>query len=476
MFNSIKIAYFLGIGGIGMSAIARFLNTMGIAVYGYDRTPTALTNELINEGITIHFDDDVALIPNAVLEAQRDELLIIVTPAIPHDHKEYNYFKAQQYIIKKRAEVLGQITRVAYSAAVAGTHGKTTTSTLLTHILKHSGYDVTAFLGGVAKNYNSNHIVSHSNQWKNKDCTSYNTKVDVLLPIVVEADEYDRSFLTLFPDIAIITSVDPDHLDIYGDDSHLKESFTLFTKQIKENGTLISKKGLQFAPELKPNVQAYHYALNTECDFYAANIRIEQGKYKFDIKSSIENINNVCLGLPGLHNVENAIAAVAAAQIMGVLPFSIKEALESFQGVHRRFDYIINTPNLVYIDDYAHHPEEIKACVHSLKELFPLKKITGIFQPHLYSRTRDFATEFSESLSLLDEVILMDIYPARELPIEGVSSAMLLNNITSPEKSLMGRDQILELFKNKKPEVLVTIGAGDIDQMVETLEKVLTHV
>lgn len=473
--HQLKQAYFIGIGGIGMSAIARYFNALGIAVSGYDKTPTSLTETLQKEGIKIHFEDNVNLIEKSLFEVPKSEVLVVITPAIPKDHKEYNFLREHDFIIKKRSEVLGMITQNTYTAAVAGTHGKTTTSTILTHILKSSGYDVTAFLGGIAKNYNNNFIAGSEFKEDNANSPRVKFKMDVLSPTVVEADEYDRSFLTLHPDVAIVTSVDPDHLDIYGDDQQLKESFRLFTSQVKSRGSLITKTGLNYRLAQASDVKVYKYALEAHADFFAYDIKIHEGKYWFNVNSCIENISEVCLGLPGLHNVENAVAAIAAAQIMGVLPLDIKKALKNFEGVHRRFDYRINTKDFVYIDDYAHHPEEIKACLNSIKQLYPGKKITGIFQPHLFSRTRDFAKGFSESLSILDEVILMDIYPARELPIPGVSSAMLLNDITCRQKQILNAAEILNYLPQHQPEVLVTIGAGDIDQLVLPIEKLFTH-
>jgi UDP-N-acetylmuramate--alanine ligase len=475
VINHIKKAYFIGIGGIGMSAIARYFNTIGIAVSGYDKTPTSLTNALIKEGIDIHFEDDINLIDASFFKLPKEEVLVVITPAIPKNHKELNFFEDNNYELKKRAEVLGMITESTYTAAVAGTHGKTTTSTILTHILKSSGYDVTAFLGGIAKNYENNFIAG-SNISAESASKTVRFKMDVLAPTVVEADEYDRSFLTLHPDVAIVTSVDADHLDIYGDDAQLKESFKLFTSLIKSRGALVTKLGLKYQLANTNDVKVYHYDLEKQTDFFAHDIKIEEGKYKFNISSCIEHINDIYFGLPGLHNVENAIAAIAAAQIMGVLPIDIKKSLKTFTGVNRRFDYRINTSNFVYIDDYAHHPEEIKACINSIKHLYPNRKITGIFQPHLYSRTRDFAEGFSSSLSLLDEVILMDIYPARELPIEGVTSTMLLNNITCKQKQLLNANEILEYIQLNRPEVLVTLGAGDIDQLVAPIEKLFSNV
>jgi UDP-N-acetylmuramate--alanine ligase len=475
VIHQIKQVYFIGIGGIGMSAIARYFNTLGIFVSGYDKTPTPLTDALINEGIKIHFSDDVNLIERTFIQRPKSETLIVITPAIPKNHKEYNFFRENDFVIKKRSEVLGMITESTFTAAVAGTHGKTTTSTILTHILKSSGYDVTAFLGGIAKNYNSNFIAGNSIHDGSELTDRVKFKMDVLTPTVVEADEYDRSFLTLHPDVAIVTSVDPDHLDIYGDDKQLKESFKLFTSQIVSRGTLITKSGLNYQLAHASDVKIYKYALETHADFFAYGIKIHEGKYHFNLNSCIENITDISFGLPGLHNVENAVAAIAAAQVMGVLPLDIKKSLKEFKGVNRRFDYRMNTKDFIYIDDYAHHPEEIKACINSIKQLYPGKKITGIFQPHLYSRTRDFALEFSKSLSLLDEVILMEIYPARELPIAGVSAAMLLNDIKCEFKKVMNAHEILNYLQEHRPELLVTIGAGDIDQLVLPIEKLFTH-
>ena len=475
MIHHLKYAYFIGIGGIGMSAIARYFHSIGIAVSGYDKTPTSLTDSLIKEGIQVHFDDNVDSISNDLIQGNKNEVLIVVTPAIPANHSEYNYFKAQQFTIKKRAEVLGMITQSTFNAAVAGTHGKTTTSCMLTHILKHSGYDVTAFLGGISKNYNTNFIAGNQINSGVINHLSDQESAHTLAPVVVEADEYDRSFLTLHPDIAIVTSVDSDHLDIYGNANSLKESFGLFTAQVKSKGSLITKAGLSYQPICTNDVQIYHYAVNQLADFSATEIKIVDGTYTFKLNSCIENIDHIELGLPGLHNVENSVAAIAAAQIMGVSASHIQQSLASFTGVNRRFDIRFKTTNFVYIDDYAHHPEEIKAFVNSVKQLFPNKRITGIFQPHLFSRTRDFAAGFSESLSLLDEVILMEIYPARELPISGVSSEMLMKDIDCNKKQLLNASEILEYLKLHQPEVLVTIGAGDIDKLVEPIENLFTH-
>lgn len=443
--------YFLGIGGIGMSAIARYFKANGKNVSGYDRTPTHLTDELRNEGIKIHFDDNVLSIDPLVLK-DKEKSLIVYTPAIPVDNKELIYLKEHGYELKKRSEVLGIITANNITMAVAGTHGKTTTSTLLAHILKASNYDCTAFLGGISTNYNSNLLLGTRG-------------------VVVEADEYDRSFLTLHPDLAIVTSVDADHLDIYGSHEFMKESFELFIKKLKDVSVLISKLGLDYNIRENENTAVYFYSLKDhQADFYGENFRIVDGKYIFDFKSCIRDINNVELGLPGLHNVENAIAAMAAAQAMEIDNEQIKNACASFKGVKRRFETHINTEAITYIDDYAHHPTELAAAIGAARELYPDKKITGIFQPHLFSRTRDFADDFAKSLDMLDECILLDIYPARELPIEGVSSEMLLAKMKLQNKRISTKYNLVKDFTKDGIEVLMTLGAGDIDTLVEPIK------
>jgi UDP-N-acetylmuramate--alanine ligase len=457
-FSELKSIYFLGIGGIGMSALARYFKTLGKNVSGYDKTSTQLTNELIQEGIAVHFEDDIRFFQEQVKD-KKEEVLIVYTPAIPKDHQEFNFLKTQGYSFKKRAEVLGIITQNTYTLAVAGTHGKTTTSSILAHILKSANKDCSAFLGGITRNYNSNFLLS-----ENKNG---------LGPTVVEADEYDRSFLTLHPDISIITSVDADHLDIYSEHKYLKESFELFANQTKDNGFLISKLGLAFDVPQHDRIKKYSYALSEKADFYGKNLRIEKDHYVFDLESVIENIPNIHFLFPGKHNAENAIAACAAAQLYGVQAADIVLALSTFKGVKRRFDYRIKSEKLIFIDDYAHHPEELKACINSVRELFPNKKITGIFQPHLFSRTRDFADDFAKSLDLLDEALLLAIYPARELPIEGVNSEMLLQRMKSKNKQLCSKEQLITQVLAQAPEVLLTLGAGDIDKLVEPLENAL---
>jgi UDP-N-acetylmuramate--alanine ligase len=455
--NKIHSVYFLGIGGIGMSALARYFNAMGKRVSGYDKTATKLTDELIAEGIDIHFEDHIRNIPLYIKELPYDveNILIVYTPAVPKDHSEYVFFNLNGFNIRKRAEVLGMITDSARTIAVAGTHGKTTTSSLTAHVLKTAGLDPSAFLGGIARNYNTNLLLSRNMSEKQL--------------IVVEADEYDRSFLSLHPEIAVITSADADHLDIYGDSEHVVESFNLFAEQVSQK--LIVKKSIKG----KIRKQATTYAVdNDSADYFAQNITIEAGSYRFDVVTPVNIFSQLTLGLPGLHNVENAVAAVAIACELKISEENIRKALESFKGVKRRFDYHIKTDKLVYIDDYAHHPEELRAAISSAREMYPGKKITGVFQPHLYSRTRDFADEFARSLDLLDECILMEIYPARELPIAGVTSQMLLDKMRSNNKRICQKKDLVEELKSRNLEVLMTMGAGDIDTFVEPITQQLT--
>lgn len=461
--SNIKHFYFLGIGGIGMSALARYFNAQGKSVSGYDRTPTKLTAELIAEGIDIHFEENVEKIKSEIRSAKgADNVLIVITPAVPKEHKELVYFQQNGFNIKKRSEVLGAITKQTRTIAIAGTHGKTTTSSLTAHILKDSGMDVSAFLGGITQNYNTNLLLG-------KTLRTPNSKLETHR-VVVEADEYDRSFLTLHPKVAVITSVDADHLDIYGSKEYVEESYSMFSRQVE--GTLIIKKGIERSLKYG-DASPLTYALNDEADFSARNIRIEEGQYVYDIKTPSGVIEKVTLGLPGLHNVENSVAAAAVASREGVSDEAIRKALASFRGVRRRFDYQVKTKNLVYIDDYAHHPEELRACISSVKQLYPGKKVTGIFQPHLFSRTRDFADGFAESLSLLDELMLMEIYPARELPIPGVTSSMLLEKIQLQNKKVVQRTDLIEEIKKRDLEVLITMGAGDIDTFVEPIRREL---
>jgi UDP-N-acetylmuramate--alanine ligase len=445
-----------------MSALARYFNAMGKSVSGYDKTPTKLTNELIAEGIDIHFEDDINFLKSKI-QNPKSEILIVYTPAIPADHKEFNYFKANNFNIKKRAEVLGMITEASYTIGVAGTHGKTTTSSLIAHVLKTADLDPSAFLGGITQNYNTNLLLS--NNLKNAELQTENTGL-----VVVEADEYDRSFLTLHPEIAVITSVDADHLDIYGDKKYMEESYSLFASQVRSK--LILKKSI--VNNIASGDRAITYSVSdATADYFAQNIRIENAAYHYEVVTPTGIFKNMTLGLPGLHNVENSIAAVAVACFMNIPEQKIREGLKTFRGVKRRFDYQIKTEKLVFIDDYAHHPEELNACINSAKEMYPGKKITGIFQPHLFSRTRDFADDFAKSLDLLDECILMEIYPARELPIEGVSSKMLVDKMRSTNKSICQKQDLVKEVSGRKLEVLLTLGAGDIDTFVEPLKNEL---
>lgn len=460
--------YFLGIGGIGMSALARYFKAMGKNVSGYDKTSTKLTDDLIAEGIEIHFEDNVNLIPESFksqIPSLKSQILIVYTPAVPKDHSEFVFFNLKGFNIKKRAEVLGIITEASQTIAVSGTHGKTTTSSLIAHILKSANLDPSAFLGGITKNYNTNLLLSSKLNSNNQQPTTNSL-------IVVEADEYDRSFLTLHPEIAVITSVDADHLDIYGDKGQVEESFSLFAKQVKSK--LILKKNI--VSKINSGKTPITYSVNdSTANYFAQNIKIENAVYHYEIVTPSAVFKNMTLGLPGLHNVENSIAATAVACEMGVSEMQIREALKTFSGVKRRFDYQIKTDKLVFIDDYAHHPEELKATINSAKQMYPGKKITGIFQPHLFSRTRDFADDFAKSLDLLDECILMEIYPARELPIEGITSKMLLDKMKSSNKIICQKKNLLEELSKMKLEVLITMGAGDIDTFVEPIKIKLSN-
>ena len=448
--KDIKKIYFIGIGGIGMSALARYFKFRGCSVSGYDKTETALTKQLEKEGMEIHYTDDVSLIP-------KDVELVVYTPAVPKDHKELVFFQQHDYNILKRSDVLGEITKSSFNICVAGTHGKTTITTMIAHILRHSGYGGNAFLGGIAVNYNSNFWSSERNV------------------CVVEADEYDRSFLKLNPDIAVITAMDADHLDIYGTEEAVQQAFVDFAGRIKQNGLLVSKIGLKKGKEFKtPNHETYSLN-NTNADVYVTNIQIENGSYLFGVVMKDWQLNDVLLNMGGMHNVENAVAAITVAHQVGIEDEKIKNAIAEFKGVKRRFEYIIKNDRQVFIDDYAHHPEELRALIQGAKGLFPSMRCTIIFQPHLYSRTKDLADGFAESLDLADEVILLPIYPARELPIEGVTSKMILDKMKIADKKIMSKEELLDWIKTKKMELLITAGAGDIDALVmpikETLEK-----
>ncbi|WP_276365821.1 UDP-N-acetylmuramate--L-alanine ligase [Chryseolinea sp. H1M3-3] len=449
--------YFLGIGGIGMSALGRWFLKKGLNVSGYDRTVTTLTSDLQKEGMVIHFEDNVNNIPKEVIE-QKDKTLVIFTPAIPKNHAEYNYLKDNEYTILKRSEVLGLITKGYKTVAVAGTHGKTTTSSMIAHILKVAGKSMVGFLGGITTNYNSN-LVMHGE-----------ISNDTL--VVVEADEFDRSFLRLYPQIAVVTSADADHLDIYGDHESLVQSFKDFIGQINKGGELIIHESI--AEKLSSDadhVSKKNYSMSRG-QFFASNITAKGGFFEFDLQG-FKTVEHVRLGVPGFHNIENAIAASIAAALCGVSTKTIRQALESFKGVKRRFEYIVKGKRIVYVDDYAHHPTEIEAFLRSMKSLYPGRKLTVIFQPHLYSRTRDFAEGFSKSLSLADELFLMDIYPARELPIPGVDSDMLMEKITSPVKVRCGKEDLMKKLEGVEVDVIVTVGAGDIDTFVEPIRKML---
>lgn len=444
--DQIQNVYFIGIGGIGMSALARYFKNIGKQVSGYDKTPSMLTNELIENGIDIHFEDNISLIPKDFFV---ENTLVIITPAVPNSHSEWHYFTERQFQIKKRAEVLGIITKDTFCFAVAGTHGKTTTSSILGHILHESGADVTAFVGGIIENYNSNLIGN------GKTVT------------VVEADEFDRSFLHLHPNIACITSMDADHLDIYGTSDAIEASFLEFASKLEDKNNLFITKDLW--------IEGVHCAIDDDAAYKAFNVRIENGNYLFDVQTPLEVIRDLNFGLPGKHNLMNALMAIAMAITFGTPVEKIRKALGSFKGIRRRFSFQIKTENLVYIDDYAHHPTEINAVYQAVRELYPGRKALAIFQPHLFSRTRDFAEAFAESLSQFDEVFLMDIYPARELPIEGITSDWLMEKITNCNKKIVAKEDLLAEIQANDAPVIVTIGAGDIGEMVPTIKKMLNE-
>lgn len=448
-FSKLKSVYFIGIGGIGMSALARYFKAMGYAVSGYDRTPTLLTSEMEKEGIIIYFEDSVALIT----EEYKNQIstLIVYTPAVASKHLQLNYFKENLFAVKKRSEVLGLLTYQQKGICVAGTHGKTTVSTMIAYLLKESAVDCSAFLGGVSQNYKTNLLLAEASEY-----------------VVLEADEYDRSFLRLTPYLALITSTDADHLDIYGDDSHVKESFCEFAALVKPEGVLLTKKGMDITFNVPDEVKHFTYSLDDHsADFYAQNVQLINGLYQFDLHTPQRLVTNIRVGIPGLVNMENAVGACTAAHLVGVVDEEIRASLPHFKGVRRRFDYRVKRDNLVLIDDYAHHPEEIKATVKSVRALYPHKKLTGVFQPHLFSRTNDFYREFAQSLSLLDELILLDIYPAREEPIPGVSAQMILNLVQLPIKILSTKKELIQNLKQLNPEVLLMMGAGDIDKEID---------
>ncbi|MBK7213302.1 MAG: UDP-N-acetylmuramate--L-alanine ligase [Bacteroidales bacterium] len=441
--------YFLGIGGIGMSALARYFLSKGWQVHGYDKTPTSLTASLQKEGMRIHFEEDLSKIP-----AHID--LIIFTPAIPANHAEYQFLLKKGATLHKRAEVLGMIAADYNTIAIAGTHGKTTTSTMTAHLMKQSVKGCQAFLGGISKNYESNLLLTEQSEY-----------------LVAEADEYDRSFLQLSPNTAVITSMDADHLDIYGNHDALLQSFTEFAGKIRKGGNLVLKLGLELTLPEESGIQTYSYSLDQSSDFHAENLKLKDGLYHFDFIHPNGKITGMVLGIPGLYNVENAVAALACSWLCGVSENELKNAIASFSGVRRRFDIRFRSEKAVYIDDYAHHPAELTASISSARKLFQGKTITGIFQPHLYSRTRDFASEFAISLDLLDYVILLPIYPARELPIEGVSSQLLFDNISKPSR-LVEMTDFPSILDEIPFEVLMTLGAGDIDTLAAPIENYLS--
>ncbi len=480
--NDIKYIYFLGAGGIGMSALVRYFLSKGKMVAGYDRTETELTKQLNQEGANIHYDDNVDAIPEAF--KNKEESLIVLTPAVPNDHSEFCFFRDNGFKILKRAQVLGEITETNRGICIAGTHGKTTTSSMTAHLLKQSHIDCNAFLGGILKNYDNNLLLSDKS-----DLT------------VIEADEYDRSFHWLSPYMAVITSVDPDHLDIYGTEKAYRESFVHFTSLIRENGVLLIKEGIDLQPKLKKGVKLYKYSgsflplpppegdkagasypplegagggqFPNHPDFYAQNIQIKNGEIYFDFVTPGETITHIQLGVPVRINIENGIAAMALAWLNGATAEELRAGMASFEGAKRRFDFHLKTDKIVLIDDYAHHPEELSASINSVKELYPKRKLTVIFQPHLFSRTRDFYKEFAESLSLSDDVMLLDIYPAREKPIPGITSQLILDLVTSNSKQICSKANLLNILEQGQYEVVLIAGAGDIDTMVLPIKQLL---
>lgn len=452
--NQIHNIYFIGIGGIGMSALARYFQNIGKNVSGYDKTPTMLTDELIARGMAIHFEDNISLIPT---DYYVENTLVIITPAVPISHSEWNYFNERNYTVKKRAEVLGIITKDTFCFAVAGTHGKTTTSAILGHILYECGADVTAFIGGIVENYNSNLIGN------GKTVT------------VVEADEFDRSFLHLHPNIACVTSMDADHLDIYGDATAIEDSFREFAAKVEDKSKLFVPKGLPLEGiEVEICESNIIPPSGVRGLFKAFNVRIENGYYVFDVQTPSETIENIQFGLPGRHNLMNAMMALAMAKTFGSPTKTIAKAMASFKGVQRRFSYQIKNENLVYIDDYAHHPTEINAVHQAVRELYPNQKVLAIFQPHLFSRTKDFADDFAKSLSQFDEIILLDIYPARELPMEGITSSWLLSKIENNNKKLVLKTNLIPSISESDAKIIVTIGAGDIGELVPKIKEALS--
>ena len=449
--EKVSSVYFIGIGGIGMSALARYFHSKGAKVSGYDKTPSSLTQELEQAGMKIHYEENVDLVP-------KDAELIVYTPAVPKEHKELAYYQQHGYKVAKRSDVLQIVTDSSFNICIAGTHGKTTITTMVAHLLRHTGYGCNAFLGGISVNYGTNF-------WSSEKNVS-----------VVEADEYDRSFLKLSPDVAIITAMDPDHLDIYGTAEEMEKAFIDFSGKIKAGGLLISKFGLKRTKDLKGSKHLTYSVQNNNADAHAENIKMISGSYEFDVVVNEKRIEKVTLHVGGMHNVENAVAAITVASSLHIDEEKIKAAVTDFQGVKRRFEYIIKTDDLVFIDDYAHHPEELRALISGAKSLFSKKKCTVIFQPHLYTRTRDLADGFAEVLDMADEVILLPIYPARELPIAGVSSEMILGKMKNKNKRVLGKEELRDWMKNefkKSGKVLVTAGAGDIDLLIDPIKEIL---
>jgi UDP-N-acetylmuramate--alanine ligase len=444
--------YLIGIGGIGMSGLARYFKHIGCQVSGYDKTPTPLTRELEMEGMHIIYEDSPSQVPSAMLDMVADTL-VIYTPAVPRNAALVRAFEENGHVLHKRSEVLGYLSASKFTVAVAGTHGKTTTSTMVAHILTASGRSCSAFLGGIALNYNSNVLFADTDL------------------MVVEADEFDRSFLTLHPNVAIVTSMDADHLDIYGDHQHLIDSFSMFIGQVKSEGVRIIRKGLDLPAD-------YHYAAGELTDVFADNIRVVNGDFYFDFHQGEELIADIQLGIPGLHNIENAVAAIAAARACGVENVAVKTALASFKGIKRRFQYVVRSEASVYIDDYAHHPTELEAIFQAVNHIYPERSLTVIFQPHLFSRTRDFVEGFARALSFegIGQLIVMPIYPAREEPIEGVDSDWLLSRVVANNKLLLNEGQVIDYIKQHRPELILTVGAGDIDRLVLPIKELLTNV
>ena len=452
--KNIESVYFIGIGGIGMSALARYFKSQGKKVSGYDKTESPLTKELVSEGIQVHFEDSVDL-------ADKDAGIVVYTPAVPKDHKELNYYQQKGYDVVKRSEILGEITASSFNVCVAGTHGKTTISTMIAHILRHSGYGCNAFLGGISVNYETNF-------WGSDKQVA-----------VVEADEYDRSFLKLSPDVAVVTAMDADHLDIYGTEKAMEDAFIEFSGKVKEDGLLLSKFGLKRGSELTATHQQTYSLQNDSADIYGANIKMRHGSYEFDVMMKDYMIDNVQLNIGGMHNVENSIAAIGVAGYLGISTEKIKNAVADFKGVKRRFEYILKSEKIIFVDDYAHHPEELRALITGAKALFSEKRCTVIFQPHLFTRTRDLADEFAEVLNLADDVYLLPIYPAREQPIKGVTSEMIAGKMIERKGKVISKEELLKTIRNRKAdgslELLITAGAGDIDALVEPLQQILEN-